>query len=264
MRNSPGASAAGASQHVRVIPTRDRRKPTTEIASTEVLLTLTHEIRGPLMAIRGWVSLMQTGHLPSHQFPRALQIIAENASQLSSLVDDVQDLSLITAGDIAPSTASCDLRSVVNTVIDSVRPEAEHGHVRLSTFHQGGPLLLRIDPGRLDQIVRNLVRNAVKFTGAGGRVEVVTAVSRGMARLMVTDTGVGISQEQLETIFEPFRQGASSNGTRTGLGLGLAIVRQLVHRHGGQVRAVSAGVGRGSTFVVTLPLEGGMDRDDAV
>ena len=256
MRNRVAASAAVVSPSIRLIPARDRRRQNAEIASNEVLLTLTHEIRGPLTAICGWVSLMQAGHLPSQQFPRALQIIAHNASRLSSLVDEVQDLTRITAGSVPSPTEPTDLRGVVSTVVDSVRPEAERAHVRLSVLHQAGPLLVLIDPGRLDQIVRNLVLNALKFTGSGGRVEVMTAVSSGMARLMVSDTGVGIPAEHIEAIFEPFRQGAASNGVRTGLGLGLAIVRQLVQRYGGQVRAVSPGVGRGSTFVVTLPLAG--------
>jgi signal transduction histidine kinase len=256
MRNRVAASAAVVSPSIRLIPARDRRKQNAEIASNEVLLTLTHEIRGPLTAICGWVSLMQAGHLPSQQFPRALQIIAHNASRLSSLVDEVQDLTRITAGSVPSPTEPTDLRGIVSTVVDSVRPEAERAHVWLSVLHQAGPLLVLIDPGRLDQIVRNLVLNALKFTGAGGRVEVMTTLSSGMARLMVSDTGVGIPAEHIEAIFEPFRQGAASNGVRTGLGLGLAIVRQLVQRYGGQVRAVSPGVGRGSTFVVTLPMRG--------
>ena len=253
MRNRAAASAA-VSPSIRLIPARDRRRQNAEVASNEVLLTLTHEIRGPLTAICGWVSLMQAGHLPSQQFPRALQIIAHNASRLSSLVDEVQDLTRITTGSVPSPAEPADLRSIVNTVIDSVRPEAERSHVRLSVLLQAGPLLLLVDSGRLDQIVRNLVLNALKFTGTGGRVEVTTTLSQGMARLMVADTGVGIPAEHIESIFEPFRQGAASNGVRTGLGLGLAIVRQLVQRYGGQVRAVSPGVGRGSTFVVTLPL----------
>ena len=254
MRNRAAASAAVVSPSIRLIPARDRRRQNAELASNEVLLTLTHEIRGPLTAICGWVSLMQAGHLPSQQFPRALHIIAHNASRLSSLVDEVQDLTRITAGSVPSPAEPADLRAIVSTVIDSVRPEAERSHVRLSILHQAGPLLLLVDPGRLDQIVRNLVLNALKFTGAGGRVEVTTTLSQGTARLMVADTGVGIPAEHIESIFEPFRQGAASNGARTGLGLGLAIVRQLVQRYGGQVRAVSPGVGRGATFVVTLPL----------
>lgn len=254
MRNRVAASAAVVSPSIRLIPARDRRRQNAELASNEVLLTLTHEIRGPLTAICGWVSLMQAGHLPSQQFPRALQIIAHNASRLSSLVDEVQDLTRITAGAVPSPAEPADLRAIVSTVVDSVRPEAERSHVRLSVLHQAGPLLLLVDSGRLDQIVRNLVLNALKFTGAGGRVEVTTNLSQGTARLMVADTGVGIPAEHIESIFEPFRQGTASNGVRTGLGLGLAIVRQLVQRYGGQVRAVSPGVGRGSTFVVTLPL----------
>lgn len=254
MRNRVAASAAVVSPSIRLIPARDRRRQNAELASNEVLLTLTHEIRGPLTAICGWVSLMQAGHLPSQQFPRALQIIAHNASRLSSLVDEVQDLTRITAGAVPSPAEPADLRAIVSTVVDSVRPEAERSHVRLSVLHQAGPLLLLVDSGRLDQIVRNLVLNALKFTGTGGRVEVTTTLSQGMARLMVADTGVGIPAEHIESIFEPFRQGTASNGVRTGLGLGLAIVRQLVQRYGGQVRAVSPGVGRGSTFVVTLPL----------
>ena len=254
MRNRAAVPRGVVSPSIRLIPARDRRKQSAEVASNEVLLTLTHEIRGPLTAISGWVSLMQAGHLPSQQFPRALQIIAHNASRLSSLIDEVQDLTRITAGGMPSPAEPTDLRAVVNTVIDSVRPEAERAHVRLSILHQAGPLLLLIESGRLDQIVRNLVLNAVKFTGSGGRVEVVTTIASGNAQLMVSDTGVGIPAEHIETIFEPFKQGAASNGVRAGLGLGLAIVRQLVQRYGGQVRAVSPGVGRGSTFVVTLPL----------
>ena len=254
MRNRVAASAAVVSPSIRLIPARDRRRQNAELASNEVLLTLTHEIRGPLTAICGWVSLMQAGHLPSQQFPRALQIIAHNASRLSSLVDEVQDLTRITTGAVPSPAEPADLRAIVSTVIDSVRPEAERSHVRLSVLHQAGPLLLLVDsrPPRSDRAESRIERLEVHRRRRAGRGH--DYLSQGMARLMVADTGVGIPAEHIESIFEPFRQGAASNGVRTGLGLGLAIVRQIVQRYGGQVRAVSPGVGRGSTFVVTLPL----------
>ena len=217
--------------------------------------TLSHEFRGPLQAISGWAQLAGKGALPSNRLPLALDLIRQNAATLSSMIEKLFDLSRGAKGSLVLERQTVDLNSLVQLVVESALPSARSRHVMLRLRRARTDLVVDGDPLRLQQIIRNLVENALKFTPSGGHVQVHTVTSEVAAELVVTDDGAGISPELLSVIFEPSRQGKIEQDPRErGLGLGLALVRELVQLHGGQVRAFSGGTGQGSTFIVRLPL----------
>jgi CheY-like chemotaxis protein/two-component sensor histidine kinase len=170
------------------------------------------------------------------------------------LIEDLLDVSRIITGRLRLDVRAVDLKAIIREALDAVRPAAEAKAIRVEAVLAPGVASFLGDPSRLQQVIWNLASNAVKFTPTGGRVEVRLESDGTEARITVTDTGQGISPEFLPHVFERFRQAESSSGRiHGGLGLGLAIVRHLVELHGGTVRAASAGIGRGSTFSVTLP-----------
>jgi signal transduction histidine kinase len=221
----------------------------------EFLATLSHELRTPLSAILGWSTMLADGRLDAAHSRRAVQSIARSARNLARLVDDVLDVSRVVNGSLRLDVESVLMTSVVDGAVDSVRPAAEAKSIDLSVVVDRSELVVAGDHGRLQQIVGNLLSNAVKFTPKGGHVRVTLERANSWAELVVADTGRGIDPEFLPFVFEPFRQ-ADGKTTRSvgGLGLGLAIVRDLVELHGGSVRAESAGEGLGATFTVRLPI----------
>jgi PAS domain S-box-containing protein len=219
----------------------------------EFLAVLSHELRTPLNAIVGWVELLRAGTLTPEQRTRALEIVDRNARVQTQIVSDVLDISRVSSGKLRLNPRRTDLRTPVAAAVDTVRPAAEAKQISLQ-LHLGEPRWVWADPDRMQQVAWNLLSNAVKFTPAGGHVTVTVSGEGPQAELAVTDTGAGIAPEFLPHAFELFRQeDASSRRMHGGLGLGLAIVRDLVHLHGGQVAAESEGVGRGSRFRVLLP-----------
>jgi PAS domain S-box-containing protein len=236
-------------------------------AKDEFLATLSHELRTPLNAILGWTQVLRGARHDSGIVERALDTITRNAQQQARLIEDLLDLSSIMGGRLRLRIQAVDLVSVVAAAIETVRPVAHEKEIELHT--EFDPLVgaVRGDPARLQQVFWNLLTNAIKFTPQRGRVEVRLARMRSDAVLTVADSGIGIRPDLVRVIFERFRQ-ADSSTTRThgGLGLGLAIVRQLVEMHGGTVEATSPGEGQGSTFTVSLPMlpmEGGPRLDPA-
>ena len=221
----------------------------------EFLATLSHELRSPLGAILTWVTLLRAGRVDSGRTPYALEAIERNTRLQVKLIDDLLDVSRIISGKMQLDIGLVDLGAVILAAIESMRPAAEAKGVRLSTPSAPpfGPV--SGDSSRLQQVIWNLLSNAVKFTPKGGQVEVHLDTEESRARIRVIDTGRGIEPAFLPHIFERFRQ-ADSSSTRAegGLGLGLAIVRQLVELHGGTVVAESGGTGQGTTFTVLLPL----------
>jgi len=219
----------------------------------EFLATLSHELRSPLSAILTWVTLLLGGKAEEAVVRRGLEAIERNTRQQANLIEDLLDVSRIISGKMVLEPTLVDLASVVEGALESARPAVEAKGLRIDA---------RIDPhmdpvpgdaGRLQQVVGNLVSNAVKFTPKGGRIEVRVEGDGAGVRIQVRDTGKGIEAAFLPHIFERFRQGDSST-TRAegGLGLGLAIVRHLVELHGGTVEAESHGPGTGATFTVRL------------
>jgi PAS domain S-box-containing protein len=221
----------------------------------EFLATLSHELRTPLTAMLGWSRMLRSGQLDEAGRERAVQIIERNAEAQAKLIEDLLDVSRIITGKLRMEVQPVVLAPVVETAVNGLRPAAEAKRLRLisSLDPAAGPVTG--DPARLQQVVTNLLSNAIKFTPEGGRVEVRLERSGVRARIVVSDTGVGISPDALPHIFERFHQADSSN-TRAhgGLGLGLAIVRHLVESQGGSVSAQSPGEGLGAVFTVELPL----------
>jgi signal transduction histidine kinase/ActR/RegA family two-component response regulator len=221
----------------------------------EFLSTVSHELRTPLNAILGWSQILRTSKVDEARMNRALETIERNARSQAQLIDDLLDISRIITGKIRLNVQTVQLLPVIEAAIDTVRPAADAKNIRLQAVLDpaAGPVLG--DSERLQQIVWNLLSNAIKFTPKRGRVQVCLQRINSHVEIVVADTGQGISAEFLPYVFERFRQ-ADSSITRSfgGLGLGLAIVRQLVELHGGTVHAESPGEGQGATFTVKLPL----------
>jgi len=221
----------------------------------EFLATVSHELRTPLTAILGWARMLDSENLDVEQKRRALKTIQRNAKAQAEIVNDILDVSRIITGNLYLNLEPTELRPVLEAAINAVRPTAEAKRIQIETRFGDEPALVSADAHRMQQVVWNLVSNAVKFTPAGGRVRVKTYKAAGYVNLEVSDTGQGITSDFLPHVFERFRQ-ADSSTTRLhgGLGLGLAIVRHLVEIHGGSVRVHSEGTGKGATFTVALPL----------
>jgi PAS domain S-box-containing protein len=227
-------------------------------AKDEFLAMLSHELRTPLNAIIGWTRMLLDGTMDKQRTRRALEVIDKNAHLQTQLVGDILDVSRIITGGLRLDWKPVDLASVIGAALDAVRPAADAKQIRIHSQLATEARLTEGDPQRLQQIVWNLVANAVKFTAGGGLidVELVDAGDNGV-RIRVRDDGAGIDPGFLPHVFERFRQADSSvSRQHGGLGLGLAIVRHLVELHGGTVHAESQGLGRGSTFVVELPRVG--------
>ncbi len=221
----------------------------------EFLATLSHELRTPLNAILGWTYILQRGSNAPNALEQGLVVIERNARIQSQLITDLLDMSRIISGKMRLEVQRVELPGVIQAAVDSIRPAANAKGIVIQPVLESITDPIHGDPARLQQIVWNLVSNAVKFTPRGGKVQVVLARVNSHVEIAVSDTGKGISPAFLPHVFERFRQADSSPAREQGgLGLGLAIVKQLVELHGGSVRAKSNGEGRGSTFTVELPL----------
>jgi PAS domain S-box-containing protein len=250
--------AAVAIENMRLLQFETRAREAAEEASRlkdEFLATLSHELRTPLTAILGWSSMLRQSRLDEKTFKTAVEIVERNARTQQQIVDDILDVSRIITGQLRFDAEPADLRRVVDEAVDTVRHAAAAKSIALRTdFDPGVPPVMG-DPRRLQQVVWNLLLNAVKFTPIGGEVRARLWRAGAHARLTVTDTGAGIRPDFLPHVFDRFRQGdQSTTRVHGGLGLGLSIVRHLVELHGGTVTAASEGEGRGSTFTVELPL----------
>jgi PAS domain S-box-containing protein len=229
------------------------------------LATLSHELRTPLNAILGYAQLVRKGAFSAKELPEAMEVIERNARSQTQLVEDLLDLSRIVSGKIRIDVQGVNLSSVIRSAVETLKPDAESKGVRLTTAIDPFVRLIRGDPSRLQQVVWNLLSNAIKFTPAGGEVHVALERINSMMEIIVSDTGEGIAPDFLPNVFDRFWQAdATTTRRHGGLGIGLSIVKQLVELHGGTVRANSAGLGRGSTFIVSLPImEADTLRDEA-
>jgi PAS domain S-box-containing protein len=224
-------------------------------AKDQLLATVSHELRTPLNAIIGWARLLQSGALDEAGRSHAVEVILRSGSTQAQLVEDLLDLSRFVIGRMRFTMQECEVTTVVQEALDAVRPAAAAKGIALVTALAPDVCPILCAPDRLRQVVWNLTMNAVKFTPAGGRIEVAVGRSNTHAEIAVVDNGTGISPDVLPQVFESFRQEDSST-TRAhgGLGIGLALVKEIVELHGGSVRAQSAGKGKGATFTVTIPL----------
>jgi PAS domain S-box-containing protein len=221
----------------------------------EFLAVLSHELRTPLNAIVGWAHILKTDVAEPQKVRRAVEIIERNARLQAQLIADLLDMSRIISGKMHLELQRVDLAQIVSASVEAIRPSADEKGVRLLADVASTSAEVRGDPARLQQVVWNLLSNAVKFTPAGGSVQIALHNVDSRAEITVSDTGEGIPPEFLPHVFERFRQSdASATRQHGGLGLGLALVKQLVDIHGGCVHASSEGEGCGATFVVELPL----------
>ena len=220
----------------------------------EFLATLSHELRTPLNAILGYARMIRSGVLAADKHPRAIETIERNAASLTHIVEDVLDVSRIISGKMRLHMQTVEVADVVRGAVEAVLPGAEAKGVAVELVLAAHPVQVSGDPERLQQVIWNLLSNAVKFTSRGGRVQTELRCSDSEVAVIVSDTGDGIAPEFLPHVFERFRQAdAGTTRERGGLGLGLAIARQLIETHGGTIAAASGGSGKGSTFTVRLP-----------
>ncbi|OUL24236.1 PAS domain S-box protein [Nostoc sp. 106C] len=221
----------------------------------EFLAVLSHELRTPLNPILGWSKLLQTQKYDEATTARALETIERNAKLQTELIEDLLDVSRILQGQLSLNITQVDLATTIAAAVETVQLAAEAKSIQLQVLVEPNVGQVSGDSSRLQQVVWNLVSNAVKFTPPNGQVEIRLASLGSEVQLQVQDTGKGISPDFLPYVFDYFRQADSTNTRKFGgLGLGLAIVRHLVELHGGTVKAESPGEGKGATFTVTLPL----------
>jgi PAS domain S-box-containing protein len=220
----------------------------------EFLATLSHELRTPLNAILGWANVLRTTGNP-HDITEGLEVIERNARVQTQIIEDLLDMSRIISGKVRLDVQRVDLLPVIRAAIESVKPMAISKEIRVTSVldPMGGPI--SGDPARLQQVLWNLLTNALKFTPKGGRVQVVLERVNSHLEISVNDSGQGIAPDFLPHVFDRFRQAdASTTREQRGLGLGLAIVKNLIELHGGSVRAKSPGPSKGSTFTLVLPV----------
>jgi PAS domain S-box-containing protein len=223
-------------------------------AKDEFLATLSHELRTPLNAILGWVRILRRGALDEPKRTHALAVIERNADMQARLIEDLLDVSRIMVGQLRLQYEPVDLRTVIASALDAVRPAFDNKSLQVSTvIDVASPV--NGDAARLEQVIWNLLTNAAKFTPPNGHVALRAHEDGPVVRIVVSDSGQGFAASFKPQMFEPFTQAdASFSRPHGGLGVGLTIVRQLVEAHGGRVDADSAGAGRGATFTVLLPL----------
>ncbi|GAA6621551.1 ATP-binding protein [Scytonema sp. NUACC26] len=223
----------------------------------EFLAVLSHELRTPLNPILGWTSFLRKGSLDAAKTAYALETIERNAKLQVQLIEDLLDISRILRGKLSLNVMPVDLSAAISAALETVRLAAQAKSLQIQTTISPTVGTISGDAGRLQQVLWNLLSNAVKFTPQGGQITIALTIAGTHAQIQVTDTGIGINPDFLPYIFEHFRQ---EDGATTrkfgGLGLGLAIARQIVEMHGGTVQAESPGVGKGATFTVKLPLLG--------
>lgn len=221
----------------------------------DFLAMLSHELRTPLNAIVGWTHLLKNGKLNENERERGIDVIDRNAAAQRAIIDELLDVSRIVTGKLKLEAKPVELAGVVNEAIDAVRPAAEVKGIQIVTSIDPKAGLILGEAVRLQQVIWNLLSNSVKFTPTQGRITVDLKVAGRNLEVVVADTGEGIEPQFLPHIFERFQQAdTSSKRSHGGLGLGLSIVRSLVEMHGGEVHALSEGKGKGSTFIVSLPM----------
>jgi CheY-like chemotaxis protein len=227
----------------------------------EFLAILSHDLRSPLNAVLTWIQVLRSEAVDAKTREQALASLERIAGLQARMIEDLLDISRIISGKLSLEFQDADLALITRGALETILPSAEEKGIGVEVLIDRNCVPLRADSARLQQVVGNVLSNAIKFTSDGGNVQVELRCHDGEAKIRVTDSGEGISPEVLPYVFDRFRQGDSSTTKRHGgLGLGLAIARHIVELHGGEILAESEGEGRGATFRVRLPLE----RDSAV
>jgi PAS domain S-box-containing protein len=247
-----------ADERKQLLESERAARATAERASAmkdEFLATLSHELRTPLSAILGWAQVLRRQVDGQQELQQAVDTIERNARAQTQLIADLLDMSRITSGKLRLDIQAVEPMAFIESALEAVLPASEAKHIRVEKHLGRGVGQISGDPARLQQVMWNLLSNAIKFTGKGGSVRIQLERVSAYIEIAVTDTGIGIRSEYLPHIFDRFRQAdASTTRTHGGLGIGLAIVKQLVELHGGTVQASSPGARCGSTFTVRLPV----------
>lgn len=252
---------ASASEREGLLAKEQEARHEAEIANRlrdEFMATVSHELRTPLNSILGWARLIKSGNLEPRQTAKAVQTIIKNSESQNKLIEDLLDVARMISGKLELDVDDVPVREFVEHSVETVKPEAARRNIAIHVdFADGiGEQVVSGDRVRLQQIVGNLITNAVKFSGPDTGVDITTKPDGAFVEIAVKDHGAGISREFLPLVFERFRQDRSTIKLSGGLGLGLAIVRNLTELHGGTVSAHSDGENKGSTFKVRLPLAG--------
>lgn len=224
-------------------------------AKDEFLSIVSHDLRTPLNAIIGWARMLETGTVNSADtIKHAIEVINRNARTQLQLIDDILDLARIRSGKMRLEIGQVDLADTIKTAIEAITPSANQKQIQIQPSLTKGDFV-RGDATRLEQVLWNLLQNAVKFTPENGVIKVSLRQNDSKTEISISDTGQGISEQFLPHVFESFEQAdMTKNRRNSGLGLGLAISRHIVEQHGGTIRAESAGENLGATFIITLPI----------
>jgi signal transduction histidine kinase len=237
----------------RVEESRRAAAEAASLAKDELLATVSHELRTPLQSVSAWTrTLAMRGHEPE-VLARAVNVIERSVRQVVRLLDGLLDASRLAVGQARLEPAVVDLAALLRQQLEAAQPLAAQKQLDI-VADLPAELQLTADPARLEQVVANLLGNAIKFTPTGGRIRVSLALASTDLRLAVADDGPGIAAEALPHVFERYWQGQRTQQPGRGAGLGLAIAKQLVELHGGRIKVESEGLGRGATFIITLPV----------
>jgi PAS domain S-box-containing protein len=227
----------------------------------EFLATVSHELRTPLNAILGWAQILYRGNYDANALTQAIAVIERNARSQAQIIDDIMDVSRIISGKLRLEVQPVELDAVIAAAVDTIRPAAEAKGLRIQCVIDSHAGQVSGDANRLQQVVWNILSNAVKFTPKGGRIQVRLEKVNSHVEITISDSGSGISSEFLPYVFDRFRQADSSmSRAHGGLGLGLSIVRHLIEAHGGTVQVYSEGENKGASFTITLPLIAGLSK----
>jgi len=230
----------------------------------EFLATLSHELRSPLNAIVGWAALIRARGPVEPSFSKGIEAIERNARAQVKLIEDMIDVSRIVAGKLRLETGHADIARVIDRGVETLRPAADRKRLRLTIDVDESLPVIAGDPDRLQQVVANVLSNAVKFTPEDGQISIKASGDQSFVTISVIDSGVGISADFLAHVFDRFRQGeGGSTRKHGGLGIGLSLARHLVELHGGTIEARSDGIGKGATFVIRLPVRVAAPPGDA-
>jgi signal transduction histidine kinase len=220
----------------------------------EFLAVLGHELRNPLSAISGAISVIQKDGGRTDNLLRLAEILSRQTQQLSRIVADLMDISRITTGKLELQRENIDLHFVIEQAVETVRDQIERYKHRLTIVPAPAAIHMNADPVRLTQLLVNLLQNAVKYTPAGGHISIVTDLRDGHVQIQVRDSGIGLPKDKLTAIFDVFTQLPNGERSATGLGIGLRLVQKIAEMHDGTVEARSEGIGKGSEFIVRLPI----------
>ena len=241
--------------HGTLVHDRHRRKQPSDADRDALLAVVSHELRNQINIILGWAVLIRRTATDGETLARGLKVIEYNAGLQARLIEQLVDLSRVRINCLKPRTKKTSLVPILETALDSMMPLARTKGIEIVSRLEDSKHAVEADAGLLQHAITNILGNAIKFTPAGGRIDLQLAARGTLAQITVSDTGCGVPGDLLHLIFEPFKQVHTNGANRNGLGLGLTIANHIIATHNGTICARSQGEGKGTTITVTLPLE---------